>query len=199
MIKRSSKAVKSHRKKEKCMLKCRWMVLGAAMLLGISAFGNRRALAADNPTDAQIVGIVLAADQIDIDYAKIALAKSKDKQVREFANRMVTDHSAVQKSVVALAENRGVKAEDSGTSNGLNSGAADVTAKLKNLRGKEFDKFYIDNEVAYHKSVTDAVDTVFIPSAQNSELKAALQGAQPLFLKHLEHAHSIQSGGAMSH
>ena len=146
------------------------------------------------PSDVQIVGIVLAADQIDIDYGKIALQKSKDAKVREFAQRMVTDHSAVQKSVIELADKLGVKAEDSQTSTGLKSGAADITKKLKTLKGKEFDKFYIDNEVSYHKTVTDAVDAVLIPSAQNSELKSALQGAQPLFLKHLEHARSVQSG-----
>lgn len=146
------------------------------------------------PSDVQIVGIVLAADQIDIDYGKIALQKSKDAKVREFAQRMVTDHSAVQKSVIELAGKLGVKAEDSQTSTGLKSGAADITKKLKTLKGKEFDKFYIDNEVSYHKTVTDAVDAVLIPSAQNGELKSALQGAQPLFLKHLEHARSVQSG-----
>jgi len=182
-------------------LKTKWVVMGVAALLGFGVVGNRKAFAADGPKDTQIVGIVLAADQIDIDYAKVALAKSKDKQVREFATRMVTDHSAVQKSVVALAEKLGVKAEDSDTSNGLKSSAAEIMTKLKNLKGKEFDKFYIDNEVTYHKTVTDAVDAVLIPSAQNGELKSALQGAQPLFLEHLEHARSIQSGtsGPMSH
>jgi putative membrane protein len=151
-------------------------------------------MSGDKMDDAQIVGIVLAADQIDIDYGKIALQKSKDVKVREFAQRMVTDHSAVQKSVIELAGKLGVKAEDSQTSTGLKSGAADITKKLKTLKGKEFDKFYIDNEVSYHKTVTDAVDAVLIPSAQNNELRSALQGAQPLFLTHLEHARSVQSG-----
>lgn len=183
------------------MLKTQRIALAAAMLLGVTGLGGRIALAADGPTDPQIVGIVLAADQIDIDYGKIALSKSENKQVREFANRMVTDHSAVQKDVIALADKLGVKAEDSPTSSNLKSGAADITQKLKKLRGKEFDKFYIDNEVTYHKNVTDAVDAVLIPSAQNGELKAALQDAQPLFLKHLEHARSVQSGTgeSMSH
>ena len=167
----------------------------AALLLGCLTIGINNVRAADGPTDAQIVGIVLAADQIDVDYGKIALAKSKDKAVRAFAQRMITDHSAVQKSVVELAGKLGVKGADSPTSDGLKKGAVDITAKLKSLKGKEFDKFYIDNEVGYHKTVTDAVDAVLIPSAQNGELKAALQGAQPLFLKHLEHARMIQSGG----
>ena len=44
------------------------------------------------------MGIVIAADQIDIDYAKLAMSKAKDQQVRDFAQQMTTDHSAVQKS-----------------------------------------------------------------------------------------------------
>jgi putative membrane protein len=144
--------------------------------------------AAEGPSDPQIVGIVLAADQIDIDYGKIALSKSKDKAVRDFAQRMVTDHSAVQKRVIGLAEKLGVSGEDRTTSEGLKKGTAKITGKLNPLNGKECDKFYIDNEVSYHKTVTDAVEAVLIPSARNPELKSALEGAQPLFLKHLEHA-----------
>jgi putative membrane protein len=181
------------------MKKLKAVATGSLLVLALAVLPS--VAKAQAPNDAQIVGIVLAADQIDIDYGKIALKKSKDKAVREFAQRMVTDHSAVQKSVIELAAKLGVKEEDSPTSSGLKSGAADITAKLNSLKGKEFDKFYIDNEVSYHKTVTDAVDAVLVPSAQNAELKAALQGAQPLFLKHLEHARSVQSGqgGAMAH
>ncbi len=173
----------------------------AALLTGTLTIGARAAKAADGPTDPQIVGIVLAADQIDIDYGKIALAKSKNKAVRDFAQRMVTDHSAVQNSVIGLASKLGVTAEDSGISGSLKNGAVDITAKLNTLKGKEFDRFYVDNEVNYHKAVTDAVAGVLIPNAQNAELKSALEGAQPLFLKHLEHARMVQAGGEgkMSH
>ena len=168
--------------------------------LAATSFVQPEARAADGPSDPQIVGIVLAADQIDVNYGNIALAKSKDKKVRDFAQRMVTDHSAVQQSVIGLAAKLGVTAEDSPTSEGLQGGARDVTAKLNSLQGKAFDKFYIDNEVSYHKTVTDAVDAVLIPSARNSELKSALEGAKPLFLKHEEHARMVQSGRAtMAH
>lgn len=166
----------------------------AILLLASVMMGASVARAADGPTDAQIVGIVLAADTIDVDYGKIALSRSKDKGVRDFAQRMITDHSAVQKSVVDLAAKLGVVGADSPTSEGLKKGAVGITAQLMALKGKAFDKFYIDNEVGYHKTVTDAVEAVLIPNAQNAELKAALQGAQPLFLKHLEHARMIQAG-----
>ena len=176
-------------------------ITAAALLLtGTMTIGATRAQAAEGPSDPQIVGIVLAADQIDIDYGKLALAKSKNKGVRDFAQRMVTDHSAVQQSVIGLAAKLGVTAQDSPTSTGLKGGAVDITAKLNSLHGKEFDKFYIDNEVGYHKTVTDAVAAVLIPSARNAELKSALEGAQPLFLRHLEHARMVQAGhSAMSH
>lgn len=175
-------------------------ILGALALLSATlTIGSSTARAGNGLSDPQIVGIVLAADQIDIDYGTIALAKSKNKAVREFAQRMITDHSAVQTSVIGLASKLGVTAEDSDVSGSLKKGAIDVTAKLNTLKGKEFDKFYVDNEVAYHQAVTDAVDAALIPNAQNAALKSALQGAQPLFLKHLEHARMVQGGGNMSH
>jgi putative membrane protein len=152
------------------------------------------------PTDPQIVGIVGTADQIDIDYAKLALSKTKNKQVRDFAQQMITDHSSVQKSVNELAAKLNVTPADSETSNSLKAQAQQVTQKLRGLRGKAFEKTYIDNEVAYHQAVINATKTVLIPSAQNAELKSALQGAVPLFEGHLQHAEKVQSaieGGGM--
>ena len=49
------------------------------------------------------------------------------------------------------------------------------------------------NEVAYHEAVINAVKTVLIPSAQNAQLKSALQGTEPLFEGHLLHAEHVQS------
>lgn len=167
----------------------------AVLLLAGFTANTRPARAADALNDLQIAGIVITADNLDIEYGKIALAKSKDKAVREFAQRMVTDHQAVQLSVIVLAEKLGVNAQDSDVRTSLREGSKAIFEKLNSLTGKEFDKFYIDNEVAYHKAVTDAVAAVLIPNAQNPELKAALEGSQPLFLKHLEHARMVQAGG----
>lgn len=149
--------------------------------------------AQQGPSDANIGAIVLAANQIDIDYAKLALSKSKNKDVRAFAEQMVTDHSAVQKFLVELAGQLHLTPVDDDTSNGLKKQSMETTAKLKSLNGEAFDKAYVDNEVAYHKLVTDAVASVLIPNAKNPQLKSALEGANPLFLGHLEHARKIQA------
>src|SRR5215475_8037805 len=88
------------------------------------------------PTDPQIVGIVTTADQIDINYAKLALSKSKNREVRDFAQQMITDHTSVQNSVNGLAAKLNVTPADSGTSNSLNAQAQQMMQKLQGLRGK---------------------------------------------------------------
>ena len=154
---------------------------------------SANAQAGGAPTDPQIVGIVEAADQIDIDYAKLAESKAKHKEVKDFARQMNTDHSAVQKAVRELAAKLNVTPADSETSNSLKTQAHQIMQKLHGLKGKEFEKAYVDNEVAYHKAVINATKTVLIPNAQNAELKSALQGAEPLFEGHLQHAERVQS------
>jgi putative membrane protein len=106
---------------------------------------------------------------------------------------MVTDHSAVQKSVFDLGAKLHVTPADSPTAASLKKQAAETLAHLKTLHGAAFDKAYIDNEVGYHKAVIGAVTTVLIPNAQNAELKSALNGAAPLFQGHLEHAEHVQA------
>jgi len=145
------------------------------------------------PSDPQIVGIVVAADQIDIDYAKLAMSKTKNKQVTDFAQQMITDHSSVSKAVTGLAGKLSLSPEDSETSNSLKAQAQQMTQTLQGLKGKAFEKAYIDNEVSYHQAVVNATKTVLVPSAQNAELKSALQGAVPLFEGHLQHAQRVQS------
>ena len=166
------------------------IAFAAILLMSFAFTGSALAQA---PTDPQIVGIVLGANQNDMDYAKLALSKTKNKEVRDFAQQMSTDHASLQKSVKDLGAKLNVTPADSDTAKSLKQQAADETKKLQGLKGKEFDKAYIDNEVAYHQQVIDAVSKVLIPNAQNAELKSALTSAAPLFQGHLEHAQKVQA------
>jgi len=80
---------------------------------------------------------------------------------------------------------------DNDTSKALSKAAAAKRAELAKLSGGAFDKAYIDNEVAYHKSVNGALDTVLIPNAKNAELKSLLQTGLKLFQGHQQHAEQI--------
>ena len=145
------------------------------------------------PSDPQIAGIVVAADQIDIDAGKLAKSRTQNKQVSEFAQLMITDHTAVNKQASALVKKLGVKPEESATSESLKSAAGKNVANLKTLKGAAFDKAYVDNEVAYHQQVLDAIDKVLIPSARNAELKDLITKVRPAIAAHLDHAKLVQS------
>jgi len=163
------------------------------LALPIALFAPAVALAQGKPTDPQIAGIVVTANQIDVDAGKLAKSKSKNKEVKDFAQQMITDHSAVNKQAAALAKKLGVKPEPSDTSKSLKQGAEQNVAKLKTLKGSAFDKAYVEHEVAYHQQVLDAIDKVLIPSAQNAELKGLIEKVRPAIAAHLEHAQHVQA------
>lgn len=163
----------------------------AASLISLSA-GAAWAESA-GPTDPQIAAVVVTANQVDIDAGKLAKSRSKTKAVQEFAERMITDHTGVNKSATELVTKLHVTPEPNATSESLQKGGDENLAALKKLHGHAFDKAYVDHEVAYHEAVLQALDKTLIPSAQNAELKALLVKVRPAFVAHLEHAKKVQA------
>jgi len=149
--------------------------------------------AQQGPTDPQIAHIVVTANQVDIDAGKLAEKKAQSKDVRAFGKQMVTDHTAVNKQASALVKKLKVKPEANPTSQSLKKGGDENIAKLKKLKGKDFDKAYVDNEVTYHQAVIDAVDKTLLPSAKNDQLKALIEKVRPALVAHLDHAKQLQS------
>jgi len=143
------------------------------------------------PTDPQIAHIAYTAGVIDIAAAKQAMSKASNKDVKTFAEDMVRDHEAVNKQALELVKKLNVTPEDNDTSRTLSKNAADKLAELAKLHGAAFDKAYIANEVAYHKTVNGALESLLIPSAQNPELKSLLQTGLKIFQGHLQHAEHV--------
>ncbi|MBP0589760.1 DUF4142 domain-containing protein [Paraburkholderia sp. LEh10] len=170
------------------MKSARWFLLPALALASAFAWAQ-----GSGPTDPQIAAIVVAANQADIDAGKLAESKTHSKDVKAFAQQMVTDHTGVNKAAADLVHKLGVTPEANPTSDSLKQGGAENIANLKPLQGAKFDRAYIDHEVTYHQTVIDALDKTLIPSAQNAELKALLVKVRPAFVAHLEHAKMVQS------
>jgi len=149
---------------------------------------------AQNPklTDPEIASVAVTANQIDINYATLAKVKSKNASVLKFAETMTNDHKAVIAQAVALVTKLKVTPKDNAVSQKLSADAEKTKKSLGALSGKAFDKAYISNEVAYHKAVIAAVETLLIPQTQNADLKALLQKVVPALKTHLGHAEMIQ-------
>jgi putative membrane protein len=162
-------------------------------LLAVLAAAILPVYAQQGPTDPQIAAIVVTANQVDIDAGKLAVSRTKSMDVSQFAQQMVTDHGGVNKQATALVTKLKVKPQPTDTSRSLQEGGDENLAKLKKLNGAEFDKAYVDHEVAYHQAVLDAIDKTLVPSASNAELKDLLVKVRPAFVAHLDHARHLQS------
>ena len=165
------------------------MVLAVAGLLLLPV----ASLFAEGVNDAQIASIVVTANQVDIDAGHLAAARATSEEVKTFAGLMVTDHTGVNRAATDLAAKLKGIPQNNPTSQSLKADGEKSLANLKRLSGHEFDKAYIDREVAYHQQVIDALDKTLIPSATNEELKALLVKVRPAFVAHLEHAKRLQA------
>lgn len=144
-------------------------------------------------SDAEIASVAVVANQNDIDFANIAMERSKNTEVLNFAKTMIADHQAVIDMAVELVTKLGVTPMDNAVSKQYSENAKETMDMLHSKSDMAFDKAYVDNEVAYHKAVIEAVKTVLIPQAQNEELKALLEKVVPILETHLEHAEMVQS------
>ena len=167
-------------------MKMRALVLFGSVLIATGA-------SAQGVSDAQIASIVVTANQVDIDAGKLAASMGSTSDVKKFGEQMVKDHTGVNKSAVELVTRLKVTPEDNPTAMSLKNGGMENVANLKMLKGKAFDKAYVDHEVAYHEQVIEAIDKTLIPGAENEELKALLVKVRPAFLAHLAHAKHLQS------
>ena len=165
----------------------------ALLLAGLLLFAPLTPALAQNagPTDPQIAHIAYTAGQLDIDAARQALDKSTDPQVRAFAETMLRDHGAVNEQALALVTRLKVTPEANPTSASLSDAAAATRQRLAGLSGAAFDKAYVDNEVAYHRTVNEALRETLISDADNAELKALLQTGLELFQQHQAHAEHL--------
>jgi putative membrane protein len=142
-------------------------------------------------TDPQIASIAYTAGVIDIENARLALEKSQNPAIRAFARDMVRDHTAVNQKVVALIKRLHIVPQNSPASQSLARQADNVRTQLAALSGQAFDRAYIDNEIAYHKTVDSALKTRLIPDARNPQLKRLLATGLKIFEGHEKHAEEI--------
>ncbi len=146
---------------------------------------------ADSPADLndlEIAHVAYTADEVDIRYAHLALAISKNPKIHEFARTMIRDHSAVNERALELVAKLNVQPQDNFLSRQMRVNADKLVEEMRQLSGVEFDRRYAENEHGYHKAVNGLVENTFIPNIENAEVKALFEDALAIFKAHQEHA-----------
>lgn len=164
------------------------ILAGTILMLSTIATGGAETKPEKKFNDLEVAHIAYTAGAIDIRYAHLALALSEDPKVRNFAEIMIRDHTAVNRKALALVKKLQITPQDNAMSQQLNEQAGQIRNELSQLRGKPLDQRYASNELAYHQTVNHVLESKFIPNVKNAELKALLMSALRTFKVHEAHA-----------
>jgi putative membrane protein len=159
-----------------------------------NAASTPTAAARGAPSDAEIAAIVLAANNTDISYAKLAPTRAESQAIKDFAARMLGDHTRVNQLVSDLLTALQLTPEDSKTSLDFRDESATKRDLMRELEGRAFDTTYIANEITYHTKLLGAIDSVLLPAARNAQLKQLMTNMRPAVAAHLAHAQQVRAG-----
>ncbi len=142
----------------------------------------------DDPT---IVAIFDAANTADIETGSLAEERGASKEVRDFGAMLVRDHKHVRELGRDLAKKLNVTPTPPTDDRGAKD-HADAMARLRALKGTEFDRAFLQHEAVFHRVVIDAVTSTLLPAIRNSELKALVTQVAPAFEAHMIAAQNLQ-------
>lgn len=154
---------------------------------------SARAQSPGRVTDGNVAAMVLALNNTDISYARLAPARAEREDIRKFAERMLTDHAGVNQLVTNLMTKLDLEAEDNVASLDMRDESAEKRDLMRELSGYRFDSTYIENEITYHRKFLAQIDNVLLPAARNAELKGLLTAVRPAVASHLAHAEQVRA------
>lgn len=142
-------------------------------------------------TDAGIVALLDEANKADSAAGAVAAKKATSADVKGFAQLMMAEHHALRVAGEGLAKQLGITPVPPSIDPLAPYAGAEMSALQKTAKGAEFDRTYIDNEVAVHQAVLDLSNQARVTTG-TQQLKDLIQAAIPVIQKHLEHAQSLQ-------
>jgi putative membrane protein len=137
------------------------------------------------PLDSDFMIKAASCNNAEIQIAKLAGRRSDSAAVKEFAERIVTDHQHAFDKLAELFKNRKV-----GVTAGLEKSTKDELARLGELRGTEFDRAFLKHMVDEHKKAI----AVFENQVKNGKDAAVTDHAKtmlPDLQKHLKRAEEL--------
>jgi putative membrane protein len=163
--------------------------IAAAALVSVPAYAQLKKSSdqkIDN-ADAAAMKQLAQANLNEIESGKAAEAKAQNPEVKQFAQKMVSDHTQMLQELQSLAKQKGVALPQSGS---LKEKAQSKLAERSS--GAEFDKKYMEDMVKDHQK--DVQDTQNVAAkAKDPDFKRAVEKAHAKIQEHLQMAQSIAS------
>ena len=143
-------------------------------------------------SDAEIIGVALAANQAVIDSGRFAEERSSNADVKSFAKRLTKTHSDAYAALKDLAASQKIMPQNSSLSDRVKVAEEKHLETLDRQRGILFDLDYANHEVEFHQKMIHTWDEKLIPSASNEELKRFLADMRASIADHLEDARTLK-------
>ena len=163
--------------------------IACLIIFSIPVFGQENT----KLSNAEVASVTVLANQLHIEYSTIAQQKTKNVDILKFAKKIAEDHKIIRDHVVAVVHKIKVAPKDNAVSKKLWEKSVQTKIMLRSKSGNAFNNAYIDNEVAYHKTVINTLENTLIPNVENQELQSLLQNIVPTLKAHLKDAIEIQS------
>lgn len=161
------------------------LTLVASLLVATTAMAQTVPQAKTTAADADFVRRASSAGLTEIAMGKLAADQASSKDVKEFATRMVTDHTRNNEALGKLAGSKGLQIAVA-----PEPAQQQTIDKLKNLQGGDFDRAYSDAVVKDHKMVTGLYD-LEADKGQDTEVRDFARGTLPMLKEHGKLADSL--------
>ncbi|HJQ19291.1 MAG TPA: DUF4142 domain-containing protein [Gemmatimonadaceae bacterium] len=141
-------------------------------------------------SDAGIVGTLAAINEAEIAAARLASSRAASADVRAFAQQLVRDHEAMQRSSSDLARKDHIESEQTSDAMAIRARGQSLLDTLATLSGPAFDLTYIDAQVNDHQMALHALHG-WQRSADDDGLRAQLRAARPVVQAHYDAAMAL--------
>jgi putative membrane protein len=166
------------------------------MLLAVSASGQSGNPAGMTPgtgpeqpnnADRLFVRAAWIGGTAEVEFGGIAQQKAESNAVKDFARRMVEDHSKANDRLISLAKEAGIPVPDE-----LDQQQKAMRQRLITANGAECDLAYLQGQVIEHQKTVQLLEYE-IGSGQDTDLKSFAAEILPIVLQHLRAAQALQA------
>lgn len=142
--------------------------------------------------DPSVIAKVLAANEAEVNAADLALTKTMDEEIREFALMLRRDHSAMVEKLRGMAKSPNPTSGEDPEVREMRERLARDNGMLRQLDTAAFDSMFVKEMVLKHEKMLEMIDTEYLPKAQDQELRTLLQDAKPTIQEHLRRAKALK-------
>ena len=142
-------------------------------------------------SDATILATLDRADMADSAAGAVAMQKAANPQVKDYGRMMTRDHHQSHVKVMQLAKSLNISAKASNDDPIGKTVTRDSTTLVSTPAGEQFDRTYIEQQIAMHKQVMEFAKQAE-QSTTNAQIKQHIQETSPVLQRHLQRAEEIQ-------